>query len=289
MSHLFCFGLGFSAQHLARRLAAQGWRITGTATTGEGAEEIGRQGYEGLLFDGTTASPQAAAALRSATHVLISVPPDVKGDRVLRWHATQLADAKQVAWIGYLSTVGVYGDRQGGWVDETTPAVPQSERSRHRLAAENAWLAFGEQRSRRIEIFRLAGIYGPGRSVVDDLRRGTARRIVKPGQVFNRVHVEDIAAVLEAAIALPAAHAIYNVADDEPTDSETVLLWAAALLGLPPPPAIAFADAQLSPMGRSFYAECKRVSNARIKNELGVGLAYPTFREGIRAIATGGA
>lgn len=287
MSHLFCFGFGYSAEHLARRLAAEGWRISGTATAAQGVAHIRHLGYDGLICDGASPTPELTALLGSATHVLVSVPPVEGEDVVLRWHAPDIAAAKCVAWIGYLSTVGVYGDRQGGWVDETTPPAPISDRSRHRLAAEEAWLAFGAAHARRVEIFRLAGIYGPGRSVVDELRKGTARRVVKPGQVFNRIHVADIARTLAAAMQAPGHHRIYNVADDEPTDSETALLYAADLLNMTPPPAIAFSAAQLSPMAQSFYAECKRVSNRRIKADLGVRLAYPTYREGLRAIAAG--
>lgn len=285
MRHLFCFGLGYSAEHLARRLRAQRWRIRGTARTAEGAARIEHLGYEGLIFGSALPANGLPAMLSSATHVLISAPPDASGDLVLRRHAADLAAAKRVTWIGYLSTIGVYGDRQGGWVDETTPPAPISDRSRWRLAAEEAWLAFGAAHAKRVEIFRLAGIYGPGRSVVDELRKGTARRIIKPGQVFNRIHVADIAATLAAAIERAGPHRIYNVADDEPTDSETVLLYAADLLHLTPPPAVAFSDARHSTMTQSFYAECKRVSNHRIKVDLRVRLAYPTYREGLRAIA----
>ncbi len=287
MSYLFCFGLGYSAEHLAELLAARGWRIGGTGTTPEAVERIRRLGYEGHIFDGEAPTARLASLLDSVTHVLISIPPDAAGDPVLRWHAVHLATAERLEWIGYLSTVGVYGDHQGGWVDETTPATPISDRSRYRLAAENAWLSFGRAHAKRVEIFRLAGIYGPGRSVVDDLRQGVARRIVKPGQVFNRIHVADIAATLLAAIEAPAKHSIYNVADDEPTDSETVMLYAADLIGVSPPPPITLADAKLSPMARSFYAECKRVSNRRIKLDLGVKLGYPSYREGLRAIVAG--
>jgi nucleoside-diphosphate-sugar epimerase len=287
MSHLFCFGLGYSAERLAAQLAARGWRISGTAKTADGAACLRKLGYEGVVFDGTSAAADCARLLQSATHVLVSIPPGASGDAVLRWHAPDIAAAGGLRWIGYLSTVGVYGDRQGGWVDETTEPAPISDRSRHRLAAEQAWLQLGTKQNARVEIFRLAGIYGPGRSVVDQLRQGTAKRIVKPGQVFNRIHVDDVAATLAAAMAAPSRHAIYNVADDEPADSEAVMLYAAGLLHMAPPPAIPFGQAELSPMAQSFYAECKRVSNRRIKTALGIKLLYPSYREGLRAIAIG--
>ena len=284
MSHLFCFWLGYSAEALARRLAAIGWQVSGTAATPENVDRIGRLGYAGLPFDGTAAAPSVARRLVQATHVLVSVPPDTVGDPVLRRYADDLRSARGLEWIGYLSTVGVYGNHHGRWVDEETPVAPLSERSRWRVAAERAWLAFGEHSDKRVEVFRLAGIYGPGRSAVDDLGRGTARRIVKPGQVFNRIHVEDIATTLQAAIARAGPHRIYNVSDDEPAASEDVVLYAAQLMQLQPPGALSFDQADLTPMARSFYAECKRVSNRRIKIELAVALAYPTFREGLRAI-----
>jgi nucleoside-diphosphate-sugar epimerase len=247
-------------------------------------ERIGRLGYAALPFDGSTVVPSISKALMDATHVLVSVPPDQNGDPVLRWHAADLARTQHLQWVGYLSTVGVYGDHRGGWVDEETPTAPLTERSRWRFAAESAWRALGTVSGKRIEIFRLAGIYGPGRSMIDDLRRGTARRIVKPGHVFNRIHVDDIATTLQATMDRAGPHRVYNVADDEPSASEAVLLHAARLLRVQPPDPLPFDLADLTPMARSFYAECKRVSNQRIKTDLGVTLAYPTFRQGLDAI-----
>ena len=224
--------------------------------------------------------------LAGTTHLLVSIPPDIEGDMVLRHFRDDIAALPDLAWVGYLSTVGVYGDRQGQWVDETAPARPTSERSLRRVLAEQAWLTFGAESGRRVEVFRLAGIYGPGRSVIDNLRAGTARRIVKPGQVFNRIHVDDIARVLAAAIDTPAGHTLYNVADDEPAPPQDVVAYAAELLGIDPPPEIPIAQAGLTGMSASFWAESKRISNARIKSALGVTLAYPTYREGLRAIVT---
>ena len=214
-----------------------------------------------------------------------SAPPGEQGDPVLRHHRDDLRAAPQLQWIGYLSTVGVYGGHGGAWVDEATPANPGSPRSQYRLAAEQAWLALPNGAKPLIGVFRLSGIYGPGRSAIDNLRDGTARRIVKPGQVFNRIHVDDIALVLEAAMARQPASQIYNVTDDEPAPPQDVVGYAAALLGLPVPPDLPFATAALSPMARSFYSDNKRVRNDRMKRELGVSLAHPTYREGMAAIA----
>jgi nucleoside-diphosphate-sugar epimerase len=286
MSHLLCIGLGYSAAALARRLAPRGWQITGTSRSEEGAGALAAIGARGLIFSGETASHDVAAAIRVATHVLVSIPPAETGDPALRHHARDLAESAALAWIGYLSTVGVYGDHAGGWVDETTPARPATQRSRWRLQAECEWRALGRQSGKRVHVFRLPGIYGPGRSAIEALRAGTARRIVKPGQVFNRIHVADIALALDHAIHTRAAPEILNVSDDEPAPPEDVVAFAAQLLGVPVPPAIAFNDAQLSPMARSFYSESKRVSNALMKSSLRLSLTYPTYREGLTAIAS---
>ena len=283
--HLFCFGLGYSAGFLARRLALQGWTISGTARTSEGALRLQGQGYGGFVFDGRNADPEIASVLNDATHVLLSIPPTASGDPALSAFEDALAQSSKLSWIGYLSTVGVYGDAGGGWVDEETPANPASERGQRRLSAETQWLAFANRTGKCAMIFRLPGIYGPGRSAIDDVKAGTARRIIKPGQVFNRIHVEDIALTLQAAIARPHPRRVYNVTDDEPCPPQDVVAYAAGLLSLPLPPALDFATAELSPMARSFYSESKKVGNARIKNELGVSLRYRTYREGLAALA----
>ncbi|MCG8563351.1 MAG: SDR family oxidoreductase [Hyphomicrobiales bacterium] len=284
MSALFCFGLGFSARALARRLLNNGWAATGTARSEDKLEALRGQGFGAVLFDGEAPGPEVPAALNAASHVVVSTPPGEAGDPVLRHHGDDLAAASSVGWIGYLSTVGVYGDHQGQWIDETAPLNPKSERSKRRVAAERAWLDFGARSGKPVQIFRLAGIYGPGRSAIDNLRQGRARRINKPGQVFNRIHVEDIATVLEASIARPNAGAIYNVTDDLPAPPQDVVAYGAELMGVPAPPEVSFEEADLSPMGRSFYGENKRVSNARIASELGVRLACPTYREGLKAV-----
>jgi len=284
MNALFCFGLGYSACALARRLTREGWAVRGTSTTAEGVSRIAAAGYEALQFDGAAPGAGVAGALLASTHVLVSVPPDAAGDPVLRHHRSDLSRARSANWIGYLSTIGVYGDTGGAWVDEDTPARPSSERSQRRLEAEEAWLDLGQRTQKRVQIFRLGGIYGPGRSAFDSLRGGTARRIVKPGQVFNRVHVEDIASVLAAAIGGRGRHAVYNVTDDDPSPPQDVVARAAELLGEPPPPEVPFETAELSAMARTFYAENRRVRNERIKDDLGVRLSFPSYREGLQAI-----
>jgi hypothetical protein len=285
MTHIFCFGLGYSAGVLARRLTTQGWTVSGTSTTTAGASRISALGFRGLVFDGKSKSADVTAELQSATHVLLSIPPGLSGDPALAVFGEDIAASTSISWIGYFSTVGVYGDANGGWVSEETEARPASERGQRRLSAENAWLDLGQVGGKAVMIFRLPGIYGPGRSAIEDLKSGTARRIIKPGQVFNRIHVEDIASAVEASINRPQAGRAYNVTDDEPAPPQDVVSFAAGLLGLPNPPELDFTTADLSPMARSFYSESKRVSNARMKAELGVNLAYPTYREGLRQIA----
>ncbi len=284
MSRLLCLGLGYSALHLARRLAQEGWHIAGTARTPEGAKTIAAEGFTALQFDGTQPCAGLGEALLMATHVLVSVPPSESGDPVLAHHADDIARAPALTWIGYLSTVGVYGDHKGDWVDETMPANPVSARSRRRAEAEEAWLVLGADAGKSVQVFRLAGIYGPGRSALDRLRAGTAQRVVKAGQVFNRIHVEDIAEVLAAAIAGRGTHTIYNLADDEPAPPQDVVSYAAELLHMPPPPEIAFENADLSLMAKSFYVENKRVSNARLHRDLGLELKFPSYRQGLRNI-----
>ncbi len=282
MNKLFCFGLGYSARTLVSQLRGQDWQIYGTARSLEKLSQIISMGVESHVFDGQTASATARDAIVKTTHVLVSAPPGSNGDPVLAYHAKDLASAPSLEWIGYLSTVGVYGDWQGEWVDENTPPRPLSERSRCRLEAETAWLEFGARTGKRVRIFRLSGIYGPGRGPFEKVRTGTAQRIIKPGQVFNRIHVDDIARVLIASMSGRGQHSIYNVTDDEPAPPEDVVTFAAGLLGISPPPEIDFDTANLKPMAASFYSENKRVRNARIKDDLAVALAFPTYREGLQ-------
>jgi len=268
---LFCFGLGYTARALAARLKDEGWRIAGTCRDAKDGAELTALGYEVHSFEDS-------AALAGATHILSSVPPDKNGDSVLNRHGDAIASLPGLRWAGYLSTTGVYGDRDGGWVDEDSPLRPTGPRGQARVAAEAAWRALGPP----LHLFRLAGIYGPGRNALETVRRGQARRVVKPGQVFSRIHVDDIAAVLRASMNAPSPGAVYNVCDDEAAPPQDVTAFACGLLDTAPPPLIDFADAELSAMARSFYRDNKRVSNRRIKDELGVTLRWPTYREGLR-------
>jgi nucleoside-diphosphate-sugar epimerase len=281
-SHLFCFGLGYTASTLARRLTAEGWLVSGTCRTAERAAALSAAGFCVHLFDRDR--PLPPQALEGATHLLISIPPDVAGDPVLAMHGHDIAAMNRLSWAAYLSTTGVYGDRGGGWVDETAALQPTGERGRRRVAAEAGWLDLWRSRGVPLHIFRLAGIYGPGRSAFDALRSGTAKRIDKPGQVFSRIHVEDLASVTVASMSRPRPGAIYNVCDDDPAPPEAVVTYAAALADVPPPPLVPLEAAGLSPMARSFYGDNKRVSNRLIKAELGVDLRYPDFRIGLAAI-----
>jgi nucleoside-diphosphate-sugar epimerase len=283
MTALLCFGMGFSANALARRLDGRGWRIIGTSRSAAGAAAISALGHQAIVFDG--AAPLDPSALSGVTHVLVSAPPGASGDPVLHAASRALeAAAPAIRWAGYLSTTGVYGDHAGGWVSEATALTPVNERSRWRAGAEAAWLDFGRRAGVPVQIFRLAGIYGPGRNQLVSLLDGTARRIVKAGQVFSRIHVDDIAGVLEASFDRGQAGDVFNVCDDEPAPPQDVVAYAASLLGVPPPPEEPFEAAVLSSMARSFYGESKRVCNARMKQELGYRLLYPTYREGLQAL-----
>lgn len=277
MNTLLSIGHGYSAQALARLLLPQGWRVIGTTRSAEKAAQLAAMGVEPLLLPASL-----APALSQATHILTSVAPDDEGDPILRDHLAEFAGVKPV-WAGYLSTTAVYGDHQGAWVDEHTPLTPTTRRGAARVLAESEWTSLGLP----LHIFRLAGIYGPGRGPFEKVRDGTARRIIKEGQVFSRIHVEDIAQTLAASIARPNPGAVYNLCDDDPAPPEDVIGHAATLLGLPLPPAIPYDEAEMTPMARSFYAESKRVRNDRIKHDLGVRLHYPTYREGLAALLSG--
>jgi nucleoside-diphosphate-sugar epimerase len=275
---LLSFGHGYSAQALAARLIPQGWRVIGTTRSVEKLDRLAATGVEPLLWSGG----DVGAALEQADAVLISAAPGPEGDPVL---AEMRADierhAPRLGWAGYLSTTGVYGDHNGGWVDETTPLTPATARGIARVEAEAAWQIIP---GLPLHIFRLAGIYGPGRGPFSKVRAGTARRIIKPGQVFSRIHVEDIAQVLEASLKQPRPGAIYNLCDDDPAPPQDVIGYAAQLLGLPEPPAEDFDTAEMTQMARSFYAESKKVRNDLIKQELGVTLQYPDYKTGLRAM-----
>lgn len=273
MKTLLSLGHGYSAQALARRLLPLGWRIIGTTRSAENAKALRAQGVEPLLWPGNQ------LPLAEATHLLSSIAPDANGDPVLAADAAEIAAAR-LEWVGYLSTTGVYGDHQGDWVDETTPLTPGTKRGEQRVLAERQWQALGLP----LHIFRLAGIYGPGRGPFSKMREGTARRILKPGQVFSRVHVDDIAQVLAASIMRPAPGAIYNVCDDDPAPPEAVIAYAAELLGLPIPAAENWETAEMTALARSFYAENKRVRNDKVKADLGISLLHPDYRAGLKAL-----
>ena len=273
MKTLLSLGHGYSAQALSRHLIARGWRVIGTTRNPARAKAFPAEGVEPLFWPG-----DLGPALEQATHILCSAAPDAAGDPFLQ--AVPGIAAAKAGWVGYLSTTGVYGDHKGAWIDEATPLTPASDRGRQRVLAEGQWRATGLP----VHIFRLAGIYGPGRGPFEKVRDGTARRILKPGQIFSRIHVEDIARVLEASIRRPNPGAAYNVCDDNPAPPEDVLSHAARLLGLPDPPAIPFDQAEMSPMARSFYGESKRTRNDRIKTELGVTLLYPDYPAGLAAL-----
>lgn len=278
---LLSFGHGYSAQALARLLLPQGWTVIGTTRSAEKAAALAETGIEPLVWPGTDLAP----ALDQATHLLASAAPGPEGDPVLAALGEEIAArAEQFVWVGYLSTTGVYGDHGGAWVDEGAALNPATARGKARVEAEAAWTGLGLPQ----HIFRLAGIYGPGRGPFAKVRAGTARRIVKPGQVFSRIHVDDIAQVLAASIARPNPGAVYNVCDDDPAPPEDVIAHAASLLGLPLPPEEAFETAEMTPMARSFYAESKKVANDRIKHELRVRLRYPDYRAGLAALLEGG-
>jgi len=282
---LFIFGLGYSGLEIAKLARAQGWTVAGTCTGMEKAESLRAQGIETHLFDGT--APLAAASVGGASHILCSIAPGTAGDPALSLCGPLL---RQARWLGYLSTTGVYGDHGGGWVDEDTPPKPGQPRSIERLATERAWQAMARDAGVPLTIFRLPGIYGPGRSPIDQVKAGTARRIDKPGQVFSRIHVADIAGAALKAMTAPHRGDIYNVVDDLPVSTGEVVAFACELLGRPVPPSIPWDEIAptMSPMARSFYAENRRVRNERMKRDLGVVLRYPTYREGLRAIAAAG-
>lgn len=283
MTHLFCFGYGFSAQALARLLRAENWPISGTSRDPDKIAAMAASGVNGHLWNGE--DPLDPEIFANVTHMLVSIKPDDAGDPVVRALKPLAARLSGLRWLGYLSTTGVYGDRGGDLVDEDTPPDPSTERGRRRLAAEREWQAVAALHDLPLHIFRLPGIYGPGRNQLESILSGKARQVMRPGQVFSRIHVDDLARALRASIDRPDPGRIYNICDDEAAPPWEVLRHAAKLLGLPPPPEVAPDDPALSATRQSFYVESKRVSNARMKAELGVTLAYPAYREGLKALA----
>lgn len=285
---LFCFGFGYSCAFLARALMDEGWDVSGT-TRDKSKHSLMRQGgIHPYFFERTHPIVDPLGLLRDTTHLLLSIPPGDRGDPVAYVHGQDIARLKKLEWVGYLSTTGVYGDCNGQWVDEHWPVAPTSQRGSRRALAEQQWLDHWRMDGVPVHIFRLAGIYGPGRSALDAVRAGTARRIDKPGHAFNRIHVDDIVQVLRASIAQPSPGAIYNLADDEPVPSHEVITYACELLGKEPPPMIPFDVADMAPMARSFYMDNKRVRNDKIKTDLGVKLKYPDYRSGIKACLESG-
>ena len=280
--NFFFFGMGYSSQAAARAIFAHDAEaiIAGTSRTREGAAALTRHDISAHIFDGTAPGHTLGTELRNATHVVLSIAPDEAGDPALVHHRADLDAAGNLAWLCYYSTVGVYGDFGGAWIDETAPLVPRNARSDRRVLAEQVWRDYAAERGIPLTILRLAGIYGPDRSTFDKLADGTSRRIVKPGQVFNRIHVADIGRITALA-AIQRLDGTFNLADDEPAPPQDVIAHAAAMLGVPPPPELPFATADLTPMQRSFYADNKRVSNAAIKSALGIDLLFPTYRDGL--------
>jgi nucleoside-diphosphate-sugar epimerase len=294
MPTLFCFGLGYSASHYISEYGARFDRIAGTVRTREKAAAIaasrfGHHAVEAFVFDGSATSPEITAALMDADAMLVSIPPRESGDAALAQFAETIAGTPHLETIVYLSTVGVYGNHDGEWVDEATPPAPVSMRSSERLTAEEAWASLGAHAGKSVATLRLSGIYGPGQNALLQVARGSARLIDKPGQFFNRIHVADIARAIEAAFER-GADGVFNVTDDDPTPQGVPVTYAAELLGATLPPKIPFADAakNMTPMALSFYGESKRVRNVKLKRQLGVTLRYPTYREGLRALFEAG-
>jgi len=281
---LFCFGLGYTACRLAERLIGEGWRVAGTTRDREKVSALQSLGIDVHVVGEGGQEPSLTEALHGTSQVLVSVPPDDQGDPVVRYHGADIAKLENLHWLGYLSSTAVYGDHGGAWVDETTPPSPSGETGRRRLGAETSWLDLRRTSRVPVHIFRLAGIYGPGRSALDRVRAGTARRIVKPGHVLSRIHVDDIVGVLMASMARPRAGAIYNLCDDRPASGAEVTTLAAELLDAAPPPEISYDAAEISPEARRFFADHRRVRNELIKSEFGVSLRYPDYEVGLRAI-----
>ncbi len=282
-NHLLCFGFGFSAQALAAILPEDEWAVTGTSRSPQGCDRIRALGFDAAVFNDET--PLKSSMLDGVSHIVVSAPPGKTGDPVLKLHGADLARrSAHIKWLAYLSTTGVYGDRQGGWVDETSSLQPSTARGNARLAAETGWMNLWRDAGLAVHLFRLAGIYGPDRNQLQSLRNGKTRRVIKQGQVFSRIHVADIAGILRASMEKPNPGSAYNVCDDEAAPPQDVVAYAAELLGIEPPPEIAFEDAELSDMAKSFYAESKRVSNQKVKTELGYSFIYPTYHQGLKAL-----
>lgn len=288
--NLLVLGLGYTASHYVRTRGADYARVSATVRSPDKRDALRAQGVDACVFASDTMDDTLRDVIAQADRLLVSIPPGAEGDPALARLRDALSNAPNLRSIVYLSTIGVYGDHGGAWIDESTPPRPSNERSIWRLAAEDGWRAIARSKGCAVHVLRLAGIYGPGQNALANLRAGTAKRIVKPGQVFNRIHVEDIARAIDAAFAFvdPRADRLWNVSDNEPAPPQDVVTYAARLLGVEPPPELDFDTATLSPMARSFYAECKRCSNRAMREELGVALACPTYREGMEQLYAAG-
>lgn len=279
---LFCFGYGYSCDWLGHMLTQQGgWNLAGTTRDVEKRRHMKEHGIRAFLFDYEKPLEDPLLFLRGTTHLLISTPPDDNGDPTFLMHAEDILKLDTLQWVGYLSSTASYGDREGGWVDETSELRPSSKRGSRRARAEEQWLSLWRDYNLPVHVFRLAGIYGPGRSALDSVRAGVARRINKPGHAFSRVHVEDIVQVLMASMMKPTPGEVFNIADDRAAPSHEVIEYACRILGLTPPPLLPYEEADLAPITRSFYSDNKRIDNKKIKDVLGVRLKYPTYEEGI--------
>ena len=286
--NLFVFGMGYSASHFVRQHRARFARVVGTVRSpGRGGPE-GDRDVSILRFDGDESDPRIIEEVAASNALLVSVQPGPGPDPVLERYADVITAAPRLRTIVYLSTIGVYGDHGGAWIDETAAMQPDNARQEARVDAENAWLDLAQRAGKTVFVLRLAGIYGPDRNALHDLRAGDARRIDKPGQVFNRIHVTDIGRAIAGALDHEGQGGIINVTDDKPAPASEVVAYAAGLMGVEPPPLVPFASAQLSPMARSFYGANRRVANTALKRDLGVTLAYPTYRVGLDALWAAG-
>lgn len=282
---LVCFGLGFTGSALVREVRARGWTASGTCRENAQKDFWVEAGVQSYGFDGKEGSEAVENAVREASHVLVTIPPQKEvGDVVLKYYKKILTGSSQLRWLGYLSTTGVYGNRDGGWVDETSELKPGFDHQRRRVEAEGQWRDLYREHQVPVHVFRLAGIYGPGRNLLQRVRQGTAKRIDQPGLVFNRIHMEDVVQVLSASMDHPHPGAIYNVSDDVPSSPAEAVAFACELLHVEVPPLIALEDAELSKMGRGFYLTNKKVRNHKVKEELGIQLRYPDYKAGLRAL-----
>lgn len=276
--HLFCFGLGYVGTALSESLLQSGWKVSGTVRTEDKRAKLIAKGFEVFCEQELAA---IESAIQSASHILITVPPTREGDASLLAHQSIVSALPDLRWLGYLSSTIVYGDKQGAWVDEETPVAPNNDRGHRRVQAEQQWMSSGLA----WHIFRIAGIYGPTRNAMIKLQNGTSRAVAKKEHVSCRIHIDDIVAALTASMTSPDSGNIYNLADDEPTANHEVIRYAAQLLGIGAPKVTPIEDANLSPMALSFYDGCRRVSNDKVKRELSIRLKYPSYRQGLKAMA----